>query len=87
MKNANSDTKDKLCLYFVVLQFILKCSHNGMLDHNGTLHNVAKWRDAERFEQATENSLNSLETFVEGWLTAHMSIHSVPVCIVFKSKC
>ena len=67
MKNANSDTKGKLCLYFVVvLQFIFKCSHNGMLDHSGTLHNVAKWRDVERFEQATENSLNSLEIFVEG---------------------
>ena len=67
MKNANSDTKGKLSLYFVVvLQLIFKCSHNGMLNHNGMLRSVAKWHDFERFEQATENSLNSLEIFVEG---------------------
>ena len=67
MKNANSDTNCKLCLYFVtVLQLIFKCSHNGMLNHSGMLRYVAKWCDFERFEKATENSLNSLEIFVEG---------------------
>ena len=61
MKNANSDTKGELSLYFVVvLQLIFKCSHNGMLDHSRMLCNVAKWCDFERFKQATENSLNSL---------------------------
>ena len=37
-----------------------------MLDNSVTSHDVAEQRDVERFELATDNSLNSKETFVEG---------------------
>ena len=39
-----------------------------MLNHSGMLHIVAEQPDIERLEQfqATDNSSNRLETFVEG---------------------
>ena len=37
-----------------------------MLDYSGVLHNVTEKHDIERLEQTIDNSLNSLETFVEG---------------------
>ena len=40
---------------------------NRTLNNSGMSHDVAEWRGIERFEQATDNSSNSQETFVEGW--------------------
>ena len=37
-----------------------------MLYYSGMLWDAAEQRDIERLEQATDNSSNSLETFVEG---------------------
>ena len=37
-----------------------------MLEHSGMLHNVAEWHDIEKLEQATDDSSNGLETFVDG---------------------
>ena len=37
-----------------------------MLDHSGTLHNVAEQHDVERLEQATDNLPNSQENYGEG---------------------
>ena len=36
-----------------------------MLDHSTMLHDVAEGRDSVRFEEATDNLSNSLETFIE----------------------
>ena len=58
------------CIYnfAAVLQSSFKRSYNRTLDHSGMSHNVAEQCNVEtRFKQATENSSNSQETFVEGW--------------------
>ena len=43
----------------MVLQCVLKCSYNGMLDHSGKSHDVAEQCDVERLERATDNLSNS----------------------------
>ena len=60
MKNLNND---KWYRDYIVL---FKHSYNRMLDNSVTSHDVAEQRDVERLELATDNSLNSKETFVEG---------------------
>ena len=63
-----------------------------MLDHSGISHDAAKWCDVERFEQSTDNSPNSQETFVEGWkvyflqlIGVSRGIPSSRLCTVSKS--
>ena len=65
----NNDKVAVSCTYnfAAVLKSVLhKCSYNRMLNHSGTLHNVAKRHDVEILEQATDNLSNSQENYGEG---------------------
>ena len=48
-----------------ILQFIFKHSYNRMLYHSGMSYNVAEHFHVEKLEQATDNSSDSQETFLE----------------------
>ena len=66
-------------------QSIFKRSYNRTLIHNGMSHDIAEQCDAEWLEQATDNSSNSQETFVEApeaslILTACRDIKAYPFC-------
>ena len=53
--------------FAAVLQTVFKRSYDRTLDHSGMSHDVAAHYHVERLEQATDNSSNNQESFVEGW--------------------
>ena len=82
VKNSNNDKwyRDHIVLF--------KHSYNRMLDNSVTSHYVAEQCDVERLELATDNSLSSQETFVEGrWVCFWrlVEIFILHACTVSKS--